>query len=434
MDNSNRKLIEELLHRLKCAAIKPENKKNPKISDETQMKLLATRKVCFLNYKVNPSKTRELSQLLEQTVTASSNFSRGEDQSSRRRRKYSTPSSNSGLYSEGSSGQIQNPHSSLTLSKFVDNALERSSPSDKEVVQLLDSDGPVVGDSNLSNPAKSFIQTPQKRPIKLLKSGNNDPRKQVRISPQKGVPPSFEHVNATNSSGFKKARKYGTLEKSSHVNAANSSGSKKAKKYTTLKKSWKSPEFFGDDFPRFPIPVGPCFQANIPERSCKPNCSADGDSNIDNTDKWLDKNAETSKEFIGKGRPSSCSCNSPGSTQCIKLHIDQSRLQLQHDLGSAFFDWKFDEMGEEVVKLWTPSKQKSFDRLVKKNPKSKTKSFWKPALKLFSSKSTRSIVSYYFNVFVLRRMSRQTRLACKIADTDDEGVGDTKPQYLTGIR
>ncbi|PIA54401.1 hypothetical protein AQUCO_00900742v1 [Aquilegia coerulea] len=413
---------------------------------ESQNQIITIRKFISLSHNDASWKKRKLSQLLEETATAASNFSRGKDQSSTRRGKYSTSSSRSGLIncadSEGSSDQIQNPHISVRLSKFVDNtpqkgflsglpiqpdALGRSSPSDKEVVLLLDSDDP-DSDSNLSSPTKAFLQTPQHRPIKLLKSGNNDPRKQVRISPHKGVPPVFKDNDL--------------------VNAANSSGSKKARKYMTPQKSSKSHDFFGDDFPRFPIPVGPRFQADIPERSCKPYCLADGDANIDNPDKWLgtctwpiqDRNAETSREFIGKGRPSSCSCNSPGSTQCIKLHIGQSRLQLQHDLGSAFFDWKFDEMGEEVAKLWTPSEQKNFELLVKKNPTSKNMSFWKPALKLFSSKSRTSIVSYYFNVVVLRRMSRQTRLACKVVDTDDdetdEGVGhsDTKARYLTGFR
>ncbi|KAF5190668.1 At-rich interactive domain-containing protein, partial [Thalictrum thalictroides] len=412
-------------------------------SQEPENQIIVIRKFMSLSHDDAPWKKRKLNQLLEETVTTASDLSRGKDQCSTRRRKYTFPSHSGLIYcadSEGSSDLIQNPQTSVRLSKFVDKApqkriltgllfqpdeLERSGPSDEEVELLLDSDDPVSG-SNLSSPTKSSLQTPQHKPIKLLMSGNNDPRKQVCISRHKGVPPVFKHDDL--------------------VNVANSS--KKARKYMKPLKSSKSIDFFGDDFCRFPIPVGPRFQADIPERSCKPNCSTDGDANIDNSGKWLgtciwpikDRNAETSREFIGKGRPSSCSCNSPGSTQCIKLHIRQSRLQLQHDLGSAFFDWKFDEMGEEVAKLWTPSEQRSFELLVKNNPTSKNMSFWKPALKLFSSKSRTSIVSYYFNVVVLRRISRQTRLACKVVDTDDdetdEGVGrsDTKARYLTGIR
>ncbi|KAF5184052.1 At-rich interactive domain-containing protein 2-like [Thalictrum thalictroides] len=114
------------------------------------------------------------------------------------------------------------------------------------------------------------------------------------------------------------------------------------RKYMTRQKSSKSLDFFGDDFPRLPIPVGCGYQA--------------GDAN---SDKWLgtyiwpikDRNARTRREFIGKGRPSSCSCNSPRSMYCMNLHICQNRLQ--HDLGYAFLDWKFDEMGEEVSKSWT---------------------------------------------------------------------------------
>ncbi|KAI3897986.1 hypothetical protein MKW92_027329 [Papaver armeniacum] len=125
-----------------------------------------------------------------------------------------------------------------------------------------------------------------------------------------------------------------------------------------------------------------------------------------------------------KGRLNSCSCYSMGCGGCIKLHVFKKGLQLQDELGTAYFTWKFDEMGEEVSKSWTAAEQQCFETLVRMDPITQSDSFLVPALKRFSGKCRKSIFSYYFNVFIPRRMSKQTRLAAKLGNShgDNDAV------------
>ncbi|XP_057953233.1 AT-rich interactive domain-containing protein 2-like [Malania oleifera] len=196
-----------------------------------------------------------------------------------------------------------------------------------------------------------------------------------------------------------------------------------------------------DCLPRLAVPVGPRFQADLPACTSSPNdYGGDGESD---TLRWLGtrtwpikgKRTETNRGVIGKGRPDFCRCESPGSVECIQIHITDKRIQLQFDLGPAFWVWKFDEMGEDVSKLWTSQEQRNFESLVKLNPLSEGKSFLKPAWECFSSKPKESIVSYYFNVFVPRRIGMLTRSGCKIVDSDDDeareelSIKDSRKRY-----
>ncbi|KAL0347407.1 UNVERIFIED_CONTAM: AT-rich interactive domain-containing protein 1 [Sesamum calycinum] len=189
--------------------------------------------------------------------------------------------------------------------------------------------------------------------------------------------------------------------------------------------------FIGDHLQRKAIPVGPHFQADVPEWSGPVNRSvliAAYKSDSDNS-KWLGSrvwpieigNMKTTGRTIGKGRPNSCCCVSPGFSDCTIRHIVEERLLLQCDLGPAFFSWKFDEMGEQVSNSWSPKEQQTFEKLVKTRPSSNGKNFLKRALKCFSNKYRKDITNYYFNVYIPRRMSLQTRLSpVKQVDTDDE--------------
>ncbi|MCD7447366.1 hypothetical protein HAX54_027843 [Datura stramonium] len=93
---------------------------------------------------------------------------------------------------------------------------------------------------------------------------------------------------------------------------------------------------------------------------------------------------------------------------------------LKSELEASFDVWKFDVMGEEVSNLWNAKEQNKFNSLVKKNRVSKSKSFLNPALASLPSKNRKSIINYYFDVHVPRRINSQTRSNCKIIDTDDE--------------
>ncbi|KAI3971713.1 hypothetical protein MKW92_037222 [Papaver armeniacum] len=206
-------------------------------------------------------------------------------------------------------------------------------------------------------------------------------------------------------------------------------------KHKTARRSPRLQNFIGFSLPRVKVQVGSCHQADIPDwigprRS--DNASTDGqsdsfDSRYMGTKVWPieGKNTEDSeKEGIGKGRLNSCSCYSMGCGGCIKLHVFKKGLQLQDELGTAYFTWKFDEMGEEVSKSWTAAEQQCFETLVRMDPITQSDSFLVPALKRFSGKCRKSIFSYYFNVFIPRRMSKQTRLAAKLGNShgDNDAV------------
>ena len=185
--------------------------------------------------------------------------------------------------------------------------------------------------------------------------------------------------------------------------------------------------FIGDYLPRMTIPVGPCFQVDVPDWN-----GPSGQGNICGSDRdglrWLGtqiwpiggESTETSTKTIGKGRPDSCSCSFPGSADCVKLHVHEKSILLQSDLGPAFLDWKFDEMGEGVSKSWSLKEQKIFQSLMKSNPLSNEAKFWKRAFKCFPNKCRKSIISYYFNVFLPRHISLQTRTSLKQIDTDED--------------
>lgn len=197
------------------------------------------------------------------------------------------------------------------------------------------------------------------------------------------------------------------------------------------------------------IPVGPRFQADVPEwngpfqREYPHKTTGKSFSS-----KWLgtviwsniDTSVETDRDAIGKGRPQHCDCYNPGSLLCVKRHVTVKISDLQKDLGSAFQIWKFDEMGEVVAKSWKHSEQQKFARIVKTNPISEGNNFIKLALGCFSSKSHNTIVSYYFNVYLPRQISIKTRSGCASVDTDNEeekttpcSKGSRKRAHVDGV-
>ncbi|WOG85820.1 hypothetical protein DCAR_0105013 [Daucus carota subsp. sativus] len=167
------------------------------------------------------------------------------------------------------------------------------------------------------------------------------------------------------------------------------------------------------------VSVGPTYQAEVPKWTGAVSVS---DS------KWLgkrvwtpeDENEKTlvEKHPIGKGRETSCDCSLPGSSSCVGLHIAEKRLELKRALGGLFYCWRFDRMGEEVSLSWTPEEKKRFKKMVLEN--TAHNKFWKNAFKLFPSKTREKLVSYYFNVLVLRRRSYQNRVTPKHIDSDDD--------------
>ncbi|XP_074366727.1 uncharacterized protein LOC141707453 [Apium graveolens] len=185
-----------------------------------------------------------------------------------------------------------------------------------------------------------------------------------------------------------------------------------------------------NQFVRMAVPVGHQFQADVPEW-CEPSSEVSvnvdsGNSRWLGTKVWPIERRDVSSEAVGRGRPNSCSCASPGSTTCVRHHIFEKKCLLQSDIGPLFHIWDFDEMGEEVSKSWTVKEQESFELIAKRKS-----NFIQSAVKSFPLKCKKDITSYYFNVFIPRFMSSQTRSLLKEVDIDVDDVNDV---YTLNIR
>nr|XP_043637980.1 AT-rich interactive domain-containing protein 2-like [Erigeron canadensis] len=188
--------------------------------------------------------------------------------------------------------------------------------------------------------------------------------------------------------------------------------------------------------------VGPLYQAKVPTWT---GMVFESDPKWLGTRMWPppdDPNGEHEKDIvaIGLGRESSCECVFPGSAECVRFHIAENRLKVKIKLGHLFYKWKFHQMGEEVSLSWEPEEEKRFKSLVVRaryELSHSTKSrreimnlFWRKAANMIPAKLKRNLVSYYFNVFVIRRRSYQNRVTPKEIDSDNDeeevgSVGDT---------
>ncbi|KAL2643029.1 hypothetical protein R1flu_010616 [Riccia fluitans] len=201
------------------------------------------------------------------------------------------------------------------------------------------------------------------------------------------------------------------------------------------------PDFGFSDRPRKRIPVGPDFQADVPLRRFtdeNPACERAGvgkdenhssDEDNEESARWFGKQVWPPPECMpasfpdlpaGVGRSLTCACIYPGSVDCVRVHIQEERVRLERELGQAFYIWKFDEIGESVADTWTREEERRFKAVVKLNPPSNDKNFWEQLPDAFPGKKMRDLVSYYFNVFVLRRRAVQNRLDGRQADSDDD--------------
>lgn len=179
--------------------------------------------------------------------------------------------------------------------------------------------------------------------------------------------------------------------------------------------------FYGCDHIRKRIPIGQSFQAKVPQWTGMPS---ECDSKWLGTTFWPLKNREKSilieRDRIGMGRQDSCGCQFPGSVECVKFHISEKRAKVKLELGSAFYYWKFDRMGEEVGVSWTLEEEKKFEATVRQNPPSMDKCFWDEIFKIFPTKRSADLVRYYYNVFLLRLRGYQNRFTPHNVDSDDE--------------
>ncbi|CAA3012480.1 Hypothetical predicted protein [Olea europaea subsp. europaea] len=88
------------------------------------------------------------------------------------------------------------------------------------------------------------------------------------------------------------------------------------------------------------------------------------------------------------------------------------------ELGSAFYGWKFDNVGEEVALSWTKGEENKFQDIVKSKPSCVY--FWDELFNVLPCKGRVSLVSYYYNVFLLQHRGYQNRTYTSNIDSDDE--------------
>lgn len=177
------------------------------------------------------------------------------------------------------------------------------------------------------------------------------------------------------------------------------------------------------------VSVGPDFQAEVPKWTGE---VSDSDSKWLGERMWPPEAPEDDKvtdlDAIGRGEPIKCNCLFPKTTECIRFHIAEKRLRLSRELGPLFYKWRFNRMGEEVSLSWTRKEEVKFENMIRLYSGSINK-FWNLASKIFPSKTREMLVSYYFNVYLIRRRSYQNRVTPKDIDSDDDekeigSVGD----------
>ncbi|KAJ1437357.1 hypothetical protein SESBI_03684 [Sesbania bispinosa] len=154
--------------------------------------------------------------------------------------------------------------------------------------------------------------------------------------------------------------------------------------------------------PRPVIPLGPRFQAEVPKWEDTANIKHHNNEDL----KWLGTQIwpmlVMSTKGIEKSRLNLCSREVHGSIHCVQKHINIETELLELEIGKSRSSWKFDDIGEDVSKSWTLKEQKDFESLIKLYLLSNDTSFWMLALEHFPSKSTKCLVSYYYNVYIPR--------------------------------
>lgn len=193
--------------------------------------------------------------------------------------------------------------------------------------------------------------------------------------------------------------------------------------------------------PQKPVPIGEDHQVDIP--AWDPQCAEETSNhtcrcevavgfehnNRNECEKFLmgtcvipmpDLGTPDSDGKVGNGR-ADCPCEDRGSVRCVRQHIAEAREELRDHLGQErYADLGFLNMGEVVADKWSDEEQKLFHKIVYSNPVSLGRRFWDILYAAFPSRTKRDIVSYYFNVFMLRKRALQNRCPAMNIDSDND--------------
>ncbi|CAN4100387.1 unnamed protein product [Withania somnifera] len=200
--------------------------------------------------------------------------------------------------------------------------------------------------------------------------------------------------------------------------------------------------------PRKLVPVGPDFQAELPKWGAyNSNIISMKQSTQESLNlpsqalesDFMDQRDEENKlagtciipmpesEFpadhednVGAGKIG-CSCEDVDSFGCVRLHIMEAREKLKEALCEETFSrLGFYDMGEVVAEKWSEEEEELFHEVVFSNPAAVGKNFWNHLALEFPSRSRRDLVSYYFNVFILRKRAKQNRFDPLNIDSDND--------------
>ncbi|KAM7269712.1 hypothetical protein ACFE04_025209 [Oxalis oulophora] len=173
--------------------------------------------------------------------------------------------------------------------------------------------------------------------------------------------------------------------------------------------------------PRKLIPIGTNHQVDIPD--FMPNARENDDRNLIGTCVVPMPHSEPS---VSDSKKIDCSCSDEGSVRCVRQHISEAREKLLETLGlNAFLDLGFGNMGEQVAEKWSQEEEQLFHEVIFSNPASLGKKFWHGLYVIFPSRTKKEIVSYYFNVFILRRRAEQNRCEAMNIDSDNDELQGT---------
>ncbi|KAG9439762.1 hypothetical protein H6P81_019927 [Aristolochia fimbriata] len=177
--------------------------------------------------------------------------------------------------------------------------------------------------------------------------------------------------------------------------------------------------------PRKPVAVGPDHQADVPGWVSQ-RVDDDGNSEVfmgtcvTPMPNAVSLTSEDVDGELGHGR-NPCSCPDEGSIRCVRQHVMEARERLRVSLGEdTFVELGFCDMGEDVADKWSEEEEQVFHEVVFSNPASMGKNFWDHLPTFFPSRTMKELISYYFNVFMLRRRAEQNRLVPLNVDSDND--------------
>ncbi|GAB2270074.1 hypothetical protein Dimus_004987 [Dionaea muscipula] len=177
--------------------------------------------------------------------------------------------------------------------------------------------------------------------------------------------------------------------------------------------------------PRKRVPIGPEHQAEIPDLQPHREGDSHDDYNLQCSGTCVISFCESALpayngDNVGNGR-GDCSCRDRGSFRCVRQHIEEAKQKLRSSLGPlAFSELGFNDMGEVVADKWSEDDEHLFHEVVFSNPASLGKNFWNALSSVFHSRTKMEIVSYYFNVFMLRKRAEQNRFVPMHIDSDND--------------